>query len=147
MKIKRANNFISVKTKLIMAFMITIIPVILLGVISYNTSGKAIKSLAADSTIQTMEQTNKYMELLLTDIENTTFQLLIRLDSIESLLSNIKLGGRGEIHLVSPDDRDISAINGKLQDISNSHGFIDQSFFKKINTAWGNRVQPARVVA
>jgi methyl-accepting chemotaxis protein len=260
MKRKLSDRFIGVKTKLISAFLITILPVVLLGVISYNTSGRAIKALAADSTIQTMEQTNKYMELLLADVENTTFQLLlnnqvrqfmdrsslklayddeeavrseirelfkstkknnafisdifllsssgqsistdgyaagqidmsaiggssfmqkaeklngeivwlgshpeldayrvknrqdysffaartikitsskntagvlvidINRDSIESLLANIKLGGSGEVHLISPDNRDISVMNGRLQD-DGGNGVAGQPFFKKI---------------
>lgn len=75
MKNNSGTRYISFKAKLSMAFLLTIIPIILLGVISSNKSASAIKATTVSATIQTMEQTNRYLDLLLWNIESTSLQI------------------------------------------------------------------------
>ncbi|HEX3029550.1 MAG TPA: cache domain-containing protein [Clostridia bacterium] len=69
------SRSISFKVKLILAFMLTVIPIILLGAISAAKSAAAIKTSTADATIQTMEQTTKYLDLLLQNVDVASAQI------------------------------------------------------------------------
>jgi methyl-accepting chemotaxis protein len=75
MKSDAGIHHTSFRAKLTVAFMATIIPIVLLGIISAEKSAGAIKTTAANASIQTMEQTNRYLELLLWNVENTTLQI------------------------------------------------------------------------
>lgn len=75
MKINSGVRYTTFRTKLTAAFMITILPILLLGALSANLSAKAIKETTASATIQTMDQTNRYLDLLLWNIERTMLQI------------------------------------------------------------------------
>jgi len=88
--------FFSIRFKLIAAFMITIIPMILLGIASYNKSAESVKNLATQSTIQTMEQTNKYLDLLLWNTNAVSIQVSENKDIQDYLTGDFQDGSAGE---------------------------------------------------
>jgi len=71
------NRFKSIKSKLISSFMVAIIPIIILGVFSFNSSYNALKDLASKSSIQTIEQASNYFDLLFDNVEQTTLQISV----------------------------------------------------------------------
>lgn len=90
---KSSGSFFSIRIKLISAFMITIIPIILLGAISYNKAStaidkatKTIEDTSKNSTLQTMEKTNEYLELLLSNIDTVSMQIFTNQD-VQTFLS------------------------------------------------------------
>ncbi|MCX7842185.1 MAG: methyl-accepting chemotaxis protein [Clostridia bacterium] len=89
--IKHTDNFskeifIVIRTRLIIAFMVAIIPIIILGAVSYRESSSSIKELAAHSSSQNMDQLSKYISLLLLNIDQTTLQLAGN-ESVQEYLS------------------------------------------------------------
>lgn len=76
LKIVTKNTTFGIRFKLIAAFMITIIPIIILGVISSNTSTKAIEQLTTQSSIQTMNQANNFLEMVVKSIEQASTQIV-----------------------------------------------------------------------
>lgn len=81
-KFSRLN---SISNKLIAAFLIMIIPISVLGYYSKNTAEKAIQHTAAQSTIQAMEQISKYIDLILSTVDDVSLQILTNKD-IQNLL-------------------------------------------------------------
>jgi len=65
----------SIRFKLIAAFLSMLIPIFFLGIFSYSSASGAIKTLAENSALQTMEKTNSYFKLVLDTIENTSMQV------------------------------------------------------------------------
>ena len=65
----------SIRVKLISAFLILIIPIVLLGVVSHQLTSNTIVDITQSSTIETMKQTNKYISLILQTVEETSLQI------------------------------------------------------------------------
>lgn len=76
----------SISNKLIAAFLIMIIPISILGYYSKGTAEKAIQQTAAQSTIQTMEQISRYLELIFSTIDNASMQIFTSEDIQDFLL-------------------------------------------------------------
>lgn len=72
---KKTAGMYSIRIKLILAFLILIIPIIILGTESHKLASGTIEKITQNSTIQTMEQTNKYLELVISQIENLSTQI------------------------------------------------------------------------
>lgn len=70
----------TIRTKLLTAFILTVIPVILLGYASYNISKEALREKAESSTMDTFRQTQNYLELMFSNIEATSTQLFANKD-------------------------------------------------------------------
>lgn len=73
---KKVGIFSSIKTKLITGFLICIIPIFLVGIISYNSAFTAVKDNTSSAILQTIQQTNE--------------KLAITFDNIETLSSPVK---------------------------------------------------------
>ncbi len=73
----KSNVFFSIRIKLIAAFMVTIVPIILLGVSSFNGSFTALKDNATNTSLETMKQVNKYFDQSLTNIDAMSTQILM----------------------------------------------------------------------
>lgn len=73
-------RLISIRTKLISAFAITIIPIILLGVFSYNSAFNSIKESCTSTSLETMAQLNKYLNLSLENLDALSTQLFVNSD-------------------------------------------------------------------
>ena len=68
-------KFRSIRTKLIAAFMITIVPILLLGAVSFYSSRNAIKEVAVDSSLSTLLQSNNYLKMAMTNVEDLSIQI------------------------------------------------------------------------
>lgn len=73
---KEIGMFTSIRTKLILGFMITIIPIVLLGVISYNNAYNSIKDAATSASFETLKQINKNIESTLSKYEELSTQIM-----------------------------------------------------------------------
>lgn len=67
---------LSIRTKLVAAFLITVIPVVLLGIISLNNTGRTIYSIATRSAVQSLDISTNYVNLLFESVENTSVQII-----------------------------------------------------------------------
>lgn len=76
LRIVTRNTVFGIRFKLISAFMITVIPILILGVISSDTSTKAIKELTTQSSIQTMNQANNFLEMVVKSVEQASTQIV-----------------------------------------------------------------------
>jgi len=80
--IKTKNNsnksvgIFSIRIKLICAFLLLIIPIYILGTRSHQIASETIENITHSSTIATMQQTNKYISLILKNVEDISMQLL-----------------------------------------------------------------------
>lgn len=72
--IKRSKTH-SIRLKLVASFLLLIIPIIILGAESHRLASERIERLTQDSTIQNMEQTEKYLDLLFSQVESTSMQI------------------------------------------------------------------------
>jgi len=77
----------SIKTRLIAAFMVLVLPILLLGTLSYTTASSSIKNLAISSTKDTMFQASNYLELLFENINSYATQISLD-QSIQDYLTN-----------------------------------------------------------
>ncbi len=66
----------SIRLKLIAAFLVLIIPIIILGVASHRVASSKIEDITQNSTIQSMAQTERYLDLLFSQIETMAKQFL-----------------------------------------------------------------------
>lgn len=80
------SNLKSIRVKLILAFVVPIILIIIQGIISYSNTSKTAKNLAAQSSIAAMESSGKYLDLVLRTVENISGQLFANID-IQDYLS------------------------------------------------------------
>lgn len=69
-------NFRRIRTKLIAAFIVTIIPTLLLGSRSYYNSRDALKEVAVESSVSTLTQINNYLSLAMTSVEDISVQIM-----------------------------------------------------------------------
>lgn len=70
----------SIRTKLIGGFLITIIPIVLLGLFSYNSAFSSIKETAEKSSMETMKQVNRNLEKSLASIDSVSSKILMDSD-------------------------------------------------------------------
>lgn len=66
----------SIRTKLVLAFLIMVIPISLLGLLSHNFASNALRASIIDSTAQRLELCNNYLTLLMDNIESTLLQII-----------------------------------------------------------------------
>jgi len=66
----------SIRSKLITAFMVPILLIIILGIASYVKSSNAVFNIAQKSTLATMDSTSKYIEAIFSNIADTSMQIL-----------------------------------------------------------------------
>ena len=71
---KRAGIY-SIRLKLIASFLLLIIPIVILGVESHRLASRKIEDITRDSTIQTMIQTEKYLDQLFSQVDTIASQL------------------------------------------------------------------------
>ena len=80
------SNTKSIRTKLIMAFIVPIILIIIQGIISYSNTSKTATNLASQSSITAMESSGKYLDLVLKTVDNISGQIFADID-IQNYLS------------------------------------------------------------
>ncbi len=82
------SNAKSIKTKLVLAFLVPILLIVFQGIIAYsNTSGTATM-LASKSSITAMESSGKYLEVVLQTVENLGGQIFADSDIQDYLSEN-----------------------------------------------------------
>ncbi len=69
-------KFRRIRTKLIAAFIVSIIPTFILGSLSFYNSRDALKEVAVDSSISTLTQINNYLGLAMTNVEDLSIQIM-----------------------------------------------------------------------
>lgn len=119
----------SIRTKLIISFLITTIPIIMLGILSYNSALKSVKGTAADASMESLKQVTKNLQILLTDIENLSdevyysnqVQKYIAADS--SMAPELESVASDYIKFITNLDKHISSITLLL----NNNHVIDSS--------------------
>jgi len=67
----------SIRFKLVAAFMIPIILIIILGSVSYIKSSKAVFTIAQNSAAATIDGTSNYIQSVFSNITNTSMQILV----------------------------------------------------------------------
>jgi len=76
-KVKKVGGFSSLKIKLLIGFIVCIIPILILGTISYNVAFDAIKETASSTMFQTMHQINETIGLAFDSIETLSSQIMM----------------------------------------------------------------------
>jgi len=84
----RLQWFHSIRTKLMAAVLVMIIPIVFLGLFSYNRAYKSIRQTAEESTFQIMEQLGKYLTLSFSGIESDCNQIIMNTDFIKSVTAS-----------------------------------------------------------
>ncbi len=79
-KVTKVFGFKTIRSKLLTAFILTIIPVVLLGTVSFNIAKNALFKKAQLSMTDTMTQTKNYLELMFSNINSISLQLLSNSD-------------------------------------------------------------------
>lgn len=69
------NGLLTFRAKLILAFMLTIVPIILLGHLSYTRASSSIRETAEKTSLETIKQVTKYLENSMADIEAVAKQI------------------------------------------------------------------------
>lgn len=77
----------SIRSKLIAAFCVTIVPIIVLGAVSYSRATGAVKNVAMTSTITAMDGAANYLDLVFTNIESLTMEIFTD-KSLQEYLNN-----------------------------------------------------------
>lgn len=79
----KSQWFYSIRTRLVAAVLIMIIPIIFLGMFSYNRAFRSIRQTAEESTFQIIEQVGKYLQLSYAGIEADCNQIMMSTDFIK----------------------------------------------------------------
>lgn len=79
--------FHSIRTRLIAAFLSLVLPILLLGIISYTSASSSIKNLAISSTKDTMFQAGSYLEMVFENIDAFSTQVILD-ETIQDYLTN-----------------------------------------------------------
>lgn len=80
--------FSSIRTKLIAGFLITIIPIVLLGVISYNNAFNSVKDTATKASFETLNQLGNNIGIKLSGYEEIATQIMLNDDIQEYMLAD-----------------------------------------------------------
>lgn len=80
------TNTKSIRAKLIMAFLVPILLIIIQGVLSFMNTSRTAARLSEQSTIAAMESSGKYLDLLFDTVDNITGQLVTDIDIQEYII-------------------------------------------------------------
>ncbi len=72
----KQSKFSGIGFKLILAFIVMCIPISVLGYISQQKASVALRETAINSTVQTMEQSSKYLNLVFGTVVDTSMQII-----------------------------------------------------------------------
>lgn len=74
------KKMFSIKNKLILAFLVTVIPIIMLGILSFNKAKESIEDIAKETSLESIKQLNKYLDLSMSNIEIMSRQIVFDQD-------------------------------------------------------------------
>lgn len=86
----------SIRTKLIAAFLVPILFIIILGLVSYFKSSDAVTSIAKDSTTATLDGTGNYLDAVFSNVSDITVQLIADKD-VQSFIDTYSDAGSYEL--------------------------------------------------
>lgn len=128
----------SIRTKLILCFLVPVVFIIILGVSAYKSSSKSVINTFTDATIASVEKTGDYFDLILQNVEDKAVSLsmdsLVRDYYNEAYEGNVMEEGnayksaRGQVALFVSSDRyieNIFIIANQGQSMSTYHAFDD----------------------
>ena len=79
----------SIRSKLIAAFLVPVLLIIALGVISYLNATSAVTGVASQATVATMQSSDKYLNIIMTTVENMISRLFTETEMIDFLGSYV----------------------------------------------------------
>jgi len=160
-KISGIFSFKTIRSKLLTSFILTVIPVILLGIVSFNVSKNALKEEAQTSTMDTLRQVKNYLELMFSNIESISTQLLANNDlqtyisgisddimknfelrnDLSSVITNLVFTNNfvADISIVADNKKSIATTTYYFGDID-YQAFLEDSLTKKITEKAGKVV-------
>lgn len=119
--IQKVTRSSSIRTKLIVSFLIPVIFIIALGFVSYLRSKDAVLNIAEESTAATMDGSAKYLEAVFSGISNLTMQIIADKDIQDYLNGSIEKDTYEFLQLRQKANDRILAIsmsNNTISDIS-----------------------------
>ena len=75
-KISGVFSFKTIRSKLLTAFLLNVIPVIALGIVSYSISKNSIMQKAQTAAIDALTQSKNYLELMFRNLDSVSMQML-----------------------------------------------------------------------
>lgn len=128
----RGSKLHSIRTKLIAAFSITIIPIFLLGMVSFFSSRQSLKSVAVDSSLSTLQQSNNYLNLALTNVDDLSLQIMSNEKIQEYLDFRVTEENNFEYFTLRSD------IDTYISSLTNGNKLVNNITFIKENDVAGN---------
>lgn len=117
-KTKRRGVLINIKFKLIFGFLICILPIVLVGIISYNSAFNAIKDASSSASLQTMQQVNEKLGITFENIENLSTQIMVS-SQIKDYLTN--RDGDAEYEMI----QSVNALTEYINSVESTNKYID----------------------
>lgn len=114
---KNKKRLFGIGSKLIIAFLIPVICMVVLGVVSYLSTSGAVKEQYEKSTMQTMGKSSDYLQLLLLDVESTSYDLAM--DDV--IISYYSKDTTGEV--------DYSAVQQRIKSVIGVDEYIQNGYF------------------
>lgn len=109
-------SFKTIRSKLLTAFLINIIPVIVLGSVSYHISKRSVKEMAQSTINDALTQSRNYLEQVFRNIDALSRQVLSDADIQEYLI----LSNDNKMKYINLQ----SEVNKKLSNISFNYDFV-----------------------
>lgn len=118
---KNRKQGIGIGAKLLTAFALPVVFVILLGIISYRQTADSLQSLHKSSTLQILGKTADYLEVLMLEVETTAYELSQDQDLI------------GYFSGTADADMDYDYVNQKVKSLLGTDSYVENGYFIAIN--------------
>lgn len=130
--VQKVTKSSSIRTKLIASFLVPIIFIIALGLVSYWRSSDALLKMAEESATAIMDVSAKYLDSIFSNIPKQNTKIILDKD-VQDYLTGIakNLPDGSELHLISPNKRDLSSLDTRIEDKERAL-LTDQKFFTEI---------------
>ena len=79
---KRRKHRVGIRIKMLGAFFIPVLFLILLGVMSYRQTSGALSSMYRDFSMQILGKSTDYLEVLMLDVETTAYDISVDTDDV-----------------------------------------------------------------
>lgn len=113
----KAKWKISIRIKMLVAFFIPVVALVMLGVLSYQRTANALQDLYQTSSKQTLGKSADYLEAIMLDVESTAYDL-----SVDAELLNYFSGRPGM-------GVDLAYLNSKFSYLLQSDAYVKNAYF------------------
>lgn len=120
-RITKKKIIVGIRAKLLSAFALPVVFVIVLGIISYWQTADSLQRLYKSSTMQILERTADYMELVMLKVETTAYEISQDKDLVSYFGQDADAG-------LAFDD-----VHGKLKRMLGTDEYIENGYFVAIN--------------